>query len=74
MSDNDPAKTAVFISYAREDSDSAERLYNELKKTGFKPWLDKYNINAGQDWMEEIMDAIENSSRYFIPLFSSFLF
>ena len=74
MSDNDPAKTAVFISYAREDSDSAERLYNELKKTGFKPWLDKYNIIAGQDWKEEIMDAIENSSRYFIPLFSSFLF
>ena len=70
MSDNDPAKTAVFISYAREDLKHAERLYNELKKAEFKPWLDKHNLVAGQDWKEEIMDAIENS-RFFIPLFSS---
>ncbi len=69
MSDNNPAKT-VFISYAREDFKHAERLYNELKKAGFKSWLDKHNILPGQDWKEEIMDAIENS-RYFIPLFSS---
>jgi hypothetical protein len=70
MNGNNPANTAVFISYAREDSDSAERLYNELKNAGFKPWLDKHNVIAGQDWKKEIRNAIENS-RYFVPLFSS---
>lgn len=60
----------VFISYAREDYDSAKRLYNDLKAAGLEPWLDKENITAGQDWKEVIMDAIENC-RYFIPLFSS---
>jgi hypothetical protein len=70
MSHNTPAKTVVFISYAREDSDLAERLYNELKKAGFKPWLDKHNIIAGLDWKEQIMNAIENS-RFFLPLFSA---
>ncbi len=70
MSDNEPAKPTVFISYAREDSKYAERLYNELKKAGFKPWLDKHNLIAGQNWEEEIKDAIENN-RFFIPLFSS---
>ncbi len=49
MSDNEPAKTVVFISYAREDFTHAERLYNELKKAGFEPWLDKHNLIPGQD-------------------------
>ncbi len=69
MSDNKPAKT-VFISYEREDSVSAKRLCNDLKKAGLKPWLDKYTILPGQNWKEEIKDAIKNS-RYFIPIFSS---
>lgn len=70
MTDNNPVTTTVFISYAREDSEYAERLYNELKKAGFKPWLDKHNLIAGQDWNEKIKDAIENN-RFFNPLFSS---
>jgi hypothetical protein len=69
MSNNKPAKT-VFISYAREDFESAKRLYNDLKKAGLAPWLDKYTILPGQNWKDKIKDAIKNS-RYFIPIFSS---
>jgi hypothetical protein len=69
MSNNKPAKT-VFISYAREDFESAKRIYNDLKKAGLAPWLDKYTILPGQNWKDKIKDAIKNS-RYFIPIFSS---
>jgi tetratricopeptide (TPR) repeat protein len=60
----------VFISYAREDSDAARRLYNDLKKVGLNPWLDKESLIAGQNWKIAINKAIEKS-RYFIPIFSS---
>ena len=60
----------MFISYAHEDSDAAERAYSDLKNTGFNPWMDKEDILAGQKWENVIRQAIEKS-RYFIPLFSS---
>ncbi len=70
MTDKDPAKTIVFISYASEDFEYAERLYNELKKAGFNPWLDKKELLPGQNWEYELEIAIRKS-RYFIPLFSN---
>jgi hypothetical protein len=60
----------VFISYAREDSESSERFYKDLKNGGLIPWRDKDVINPGQKWQIAIRKAIK-SSRYFIPLFSS---
>jgi hypothetical protein len=56
------------ISYAREDSDAAMRLYNGLKNAGLNEWLDKYKIPPGQNWEYEIQDAIEHS-RYIFPYF-----
>jgi hypothetical protein len=60
----------VFISYAREDTEAANRLYNDLKMAGLEPWLDTQSLLAGQNWKIAIRDAIKNS-RYFIPLLSS---
>ncbi len=60
----------VFISYVREDSTTAERVYQELRNTGLNPWMDKQDILGGQKWENVIRQAIEGS-RYFIPLFSS---
>ena len=44
----------LSLAYAREDSKHAERLDSELKKARFKPWLDKHNLVAGQDWKERL--------------------
>jgi WD40 repeat protein len=54
---------SVFISYAREDAEQfAEKLYQNLKKNGFKVWWDRATmINRGRTFLQEIMDAIENS-------------
>jgi hypothetical protein len=61
---------SVFISYAREDSVAALRLYEELKRAGLWPWLDKEDLLPGQDWSLEISKAVRKS-RYLIALFSS---
>jgi len=62
----------IFISYARQDSEAAQRLYNDLKSgtTNLSPWLDKEDLLPGQSWDLEIRKAIRKS-RYFIALFSS---
>lgn len=61
----------VFISYAREDSDPAVRLYEDIKtRTNLKPWLDREDLLPGENWDQKIREAIENS-KYFIALFSS---
>jgi hypothetical protein len=41
----------------------------DLKDAGLNPWLDKEEILPGQNWENQIEDAI-SKSRYFIPLFS----
>jgi hypothetical protein len=63
-------ENTVFISYAEEDSKSAKRLYDDLKRTNLTPWLDKESILLGQNWENEIGKAIKNS-RYFIALLSA---
>jgi hypothetical protein len=60
----------VFISYTREDLDSARRLNNDLKSLGFTTWFDKDGILPGEKWEIAIKKAIENS-RYFLAILSS---
>jgi hypothetical protein len=66
----DEADKTVFISYAREDSAEAERLYRDLKKGGAIPWIERVGIKHGERWEFPLHKAIK-SNRYFIPLFSS---
>ena len=62
-------RTRVFIAYALEDLEAAERLYADLLKRGFAPWLDRRNLLPGQNWPARISEAIEHAD-YFIPCFS----
>jgi hypothetical protein len=66
----DATSKTVFISYAREDSKYAERIYKNLKDAGLNPWRDKDAIRPGENWKIAIRSAIKNS-RFFIPLFST---
>jgi len=61
--------TKVFISYAHEDSDLAENVYNDLKNVGLDPWLDKNSILGGDRWKDAIEAGIKNSE-YFVILLS----
>ena len=60
----------VFISYAKEDSAVAKRIYNDLKGIGVNVWLDSEDLLPGQNWKLTIRESIKESS-YFLALLSS---
>lgn len=60
----------VFINYAREDADAAEKLYRSLKRRGVNPWMDIKDLKPGQRWQSVIEKEIECCS-HFLALLSS---
>jgi len=60
----------VFISYARENLETAKKLRDDLEKAGIKTWLDKVDLLPGMNWKATIRKEIRESS-YFIALLSS---
>jgi hypothetical protein len=60
---------SVFLSYAREDSSAAERLYMDLRRSEIDVWMDKKSLLPGHDWEHEIRRAIREA-RYFLALAS----
>lgn len=62
----------VFISYAKEDSTIACKVYNDLKNknTNILPWIDSENIFPGENWKTVIHNAIKNTD-FFLALISS---
>ena len=61
---------SVFLSYAREDSYAAERLYMDLRRAQIDVWMDKKSLTPGQNWEHEIRRAIREA-RYFLALVSN---
>lgn len=62
-------KTKVFISCTAEDYKIAKTLYDDLKKAGITPWLDREDLLPGQNWRETIPRIIKASS-YFLLIIS----
>jgi hypothetical protein len=50
----------IFISYAREDRDLAERLANALASTQLTVWWDANN-RGGEDWLENISRELDSA-------------
>lgn len=60
----------AFLSYAREDIEQAERLFNDLREVGVNVWFDKHSLLPGQKWKAAIREAMKNS-RFFLALLST---
>jgi len=56
-----PIRTQIFLSYARQDEEKVEKLYQKLSNAGFKPWMDKKDILGGEKWELVIQKAIRRS-------------
>ena len=50
----------VFISYSRKDAAIVSQICSLLKENGISYWLDKANINAGSEFMGDIVQAIKS--------------
>ncbi len=57
-------KEQVFLSYASDDLETVEKLYQGLQERGVNVWFDQLDVKAGR-WKKQIEQAI-SKSRYFI--------
>lgn len=61
----------VFISYAKEDSEHARKLFSSLSQySSIEPWLDLEKLRPGDNWKLAINQAI-TTSRYVLVLLST---
>lgn len=51
----------VFLSYARKDIVFAEKLYADLVNQGVSVWMDNKEIQAGQQWVKCLENALDRS-------------
>ena len=65
----DMPEGAVFLSYARQDREAAERMEQALGAAGIEAWFDRRDLKPGIDWETEIRANIRRCSA-FVPLIS----
>jgi TolB-like protein/Tfp pilus assembly protein PilF len=61
---------AVFLSYASEDSEAAQRIADALRAAGIEVWFDKSELRGGDAWDRQIRQQI-HECRLFIPIISA---
>lgn len=59
-------ETDVFLSYASADSDEAEVLVAKLEVAGFRVFMAKKTLKAGDDFAEEIRRALIGSRELWV--------
>ena len=59
---------AVFLSYASEDTQAAERIATALRGTRIEVWFDKSELRGAEAWDQSIRRQIKNCA-LFIPSF-----
>ncbi len=60
---------AVFLSYASEDAEAAQRICEALRSVGIEVWFDKSELRGGDAWDQLIRKQIKNCA-LFIPVIS----
>jgi len=60
---------AVFLSYAREDTDAARRIADALRGFGVEVWFDQSELRGGDAWDQKIRRQIKDCA-LFLPVIS----
>lgn len=61
---------AVFLSYASEDAEAAERIADALRAAGIEVWFDRNALRGGDEWDRKIRREIKDCT-LFVPLISA---
>jgi len=48
----------IFLIHAHSDRETVHKLYQRLVKDGLNAWLDVERLQPGQDWQNEIRNAL----------------
>ena len=62
-----PANTstgAVFLSYASDDVEAAERIATALRAAGIEVWFDKSELRGGEAWDRQIRKQIHDCALF----------
>ena len=70
MPDKAHAPGAVFLSYAREDTETARRLADALRGFGVEVWFDQNELRGGDSWDAKIRGQIRTCT-LFMPVISA---
>ena len=63
-------QSAVFLSYAREDTAAATRLAEGLRVAGMEVWFDQNELRGGDEWDRAIRRQIRDCA-LFLPVISA---
>ena len=61
---------AIFLSYAREDTDAARRIAEALRAFGVEAWFDQNELRGGDTWDQKIRGQIR-ACALFLPIISA---
>jgi TolB-like protein/Flp pilus assembly protein TadD len=61
---------AVFLSYASQDADAANRISEALRAAGIEVWLDQSELRGGDVWDRQIRKQIHDCA-LFVPVISA---
>jgi TolB-like protein/Tfp pilus assembly protein PilF len=64
------SRNAVFLSYAAQDAEAAQRLCEALRAAGIEVWFDKSELRGGDAWDQKIRREIRDCA-LFIPVISA---
>ena len=65
-----PSTPTIFISYMREDIESARRLCDVITDLGGDVWFDERRLQPGDAWEEDVLQSIRRTVRLFLPVIS----
>jgi hypothetical protein len=54
----------VFISYSRRNIDYALQLVEDMKSRQFNAWIDKEDIDTGEEWRKVLKEAVKNCGAF----------
>ena len=58
----------VFLCHASNDKPAVRKLYHRLRIEGIDPWLDEENLLPGQEWEQEIPEAVRTNDLVIVCL------
>ena len=51
-------RASIFLIHAHSDRETVHKLYQRLSRDGLNIWLDAERLQPGQDWRNEIRNAL----------------
>jgi TIR domain len=61
---------AIFVSYASQDAEAAERICTALRQAGLEVWFDKGELRGGEAWDSSIRKQVKGC-QLFLPIISA---